>query len=169
MKKIFWWSLAGILLALQLFRPNLSNPPVNPAEDLQQTANPPAAVMTALRTSCYDCHSNETQYPWYSQVAPVSWMVANNVREGREKLNFSTFGRLSAADRFEALGEAAEAVQEGEMPVREYVWLHPAAELTADNRTLLLNWLQANGGERQRENTGQPAVSGDGEDEHEDD
>lgn len=79
MKKIFWWSLAGILLALQLFRPNLSNPPVNPAEDLQQTANPPAAVMTALRTSCYDCHSNET----LAMVADSERRMAKKSAKGR--------------------------------------------------------------------------------------
>lgn len=147
MKKLLWLLPLGLLLAVQLIRPEYTNPPVDQAQDIQQVANVPADVMTVLRASCYDCHSNETVYPWYSQIAPVSWMVVDHVQEGREKLNFSTFGQLNAGDRAEALEEAAETLQEGEMPLREYVWMHPSARLTADSKALLLNWLQANGGE----------------------
>ena len=147
MKKIFWLAPLLLLLAIQLIRPNMKNPPVDPAQDLQAVANPPAEVMTVLKAACYDCHSNETKYPWYSQVAPVSWWVANHINEGREKLNFSTFGALSAKDRSEAMEESGEQVQKGEMPMESYTWMHPEAKLSPDQRKLLEQWFNANGGE----------------------
>lgn len=167
MKKYLSWVLFGLLglLALaQFIRPDYSNPPVNPADDIQQVAGVPAEVMTVLRASCYDCHSNETVYPWYSKIAPVSWWVVDHVQEGREKLNFSTFGQLSAGDRAEALEEAGETIQEGEMPLQSYTWMHPAAQLSAANKSLLLNWLQANGGEPSEGGTPSGETAGDDDD-----
>ena len=137
--------LAIAAVAIQFIRPDRSNPKVNPAQDLAAVANPPAEVQAILKKACYDCHSNETVWPWYSNITPVNWFVANHINEGREKLNFSTFGALSPADRSEALGEAAEAIQEGEMPMSSYVLMHPEAKLDATQRQTLLNWLQANG------------------------
>ena len=106
----------------------------------------PAEVQTLLEAACYDCHSNETKYPWYSQVAPVSWFVADHIQEGREALNFSTFGNLSANDRSEVMEESAENIQEGEMPLESYVWMHPEAKLSAAQRETLIQWFSANGG-----------------------
>ncbi|MCK6695461.1 MAG: heme-binding domain-containing protein [Thermoanaerobaculia bacterium] len=147
MKKIFWLALLGALLAIQLIRPDMTNPPVNQAQDFRQVMQTPAGVQSILEAACYDCHSNETQYPWYSQVAPVSWWVADHINEGREALNFSTFGALNAEDRAEALEESAEKVQEGEMPLDSYTWMHPEAKLSAAQRDVLIKWLNANSGE----------------------
>ncbi len=148
LKKVAWIS-AGLLLLIQFVRPDFSPRTVDPGIDLQQAANPPAEVLTILRNACYDCHSDETKYPWYSQVAPVSWWLANHVQEGREHLNFSKFGLLSAEERAEAMHESAETVQEGEMPLASYTWfgLHPEANLTAAQRNTLIAWFNANGGE----------------------
>ena len=149
MKKILWLAIPAALIAIQLIRPDTTNPPVDPAQDFQQVANPPAEVQTILKSACYDCHSNETKHPWYSQIAPVSWWVTDHVNEGREALNFSTFGMLSPGDRAEALEEASENIREGEMPLPSYTWMgmHPEAKLTAAQRDLLTGWLDANGGE----------------------
>lgn len=147
MKKIFWLAPLGALLAIQLIRPEMTNPTADPAQDFRQVAQAPAEVQGILEAACYDCHSNETKHPWYSQVAPVSWWVANHINEGREALNFSTFGALPAEDRAEALEESAEKVQQGEMPLDSYVWMHPEARLSAEQRNVLLQWLDANGGE----------------------
>ncbi len=147
MKKIFWLAIPAALLVIQFFQPDMSNPPVDPAQDIQQVANPPAEVQAILKTACYDCHSNESAYPWYSRISPVSWWVADHINEGREALNFSTFGTLSPGDRAEVLEEAAEKVNEGEMPLNSYTWMHPEARLTAAQRDLLTGWLNANGGE----------------------
>jgi hypothetical protein len=137
--------LVLVAVAIQFIRPDRNNPKVNPAEDLVAVANPPAEVQSILKNACYDCHSNESVWPWYTNITPVNWFVANHIKEGREKLNFSTFGSLSAAERSEALGEAAETIQEGEMPLESYTLLHPEAKLNATQRQTLLNWLQANG------------------------
>lgn len=137
----------GLLAALQLIRPDRSVPVANAAIDLQTVAQPPAEVLSVLKAACYDCHSNETAYPWYSQVAPLSWYLQNHVNEGREKLNFSTIGLLAAEDRAEIFGEAAEAVQEAEMPLNDYTWLHPEARLSADQRNTLVAWLNSQSGE----------------------
>lgn len=147
MKKIFWLALLGALVAIQLIRPGMTNPPVDQAQDIRQAMQTPADVQSILEAACYDCHSNETRYPWYSQVAPVSWWVADHIDEGREALNFSTFGALPAEDRAEALEESAEKVQEGEMPLDSYTWMHPEAKLNSTQRDLLIKWLNANGGE----------------------
>lgn len=149
MKKIYWLAPLGALLAIQFIRPNTTNPSVDPALDFRQVAHPPADVQGILEAACYDCHSDETRYPWYSQVAPVSWFVVNHIREGREKLNFSTYGALSMHDQGEALEEASENIQEGEMPLDSYVWMHPEANLSATQRTTLLNWLNASGGNQE--------------------
>lgn len=145
MKKIFWVGLLSVVLAIQLFRPDRSVPAVDPAQDIQKVMPMPAEVQTILNGACYDCHSYATQYPWYSQIAPVSWWLSNHIREGREHLNFSTFGSLAIEDRKEALEEAAEAIQEAEMPLASYTWTHPEARLSAVQRKTLVDWLNANG------------------------
>ncbi|MCB9315099.1 MAG: heme-binding domain-containing protein [Lewinellaceae bacterium] len=141
MKKIIGFALLGILVVIQFMRPNRTNPPVDPALDIQQVLQPPADVYAILKDACYDCHSNETQYPWYSQIAPVSWWLVNHIEEGREHLNFSTLGTLALEDRAEIMEEAAEAVQKGEMPLSSYTWTHPAARLSATQRDLVVTWL----------------------------
>ncbi|MBK8969733.1 MAG: heme-binding domain-containing protein [Saprospiraceae bacterium] len=169
MKKIIGFALLGILVVIQFIRPNFTNPPVDQALDIRQVLQPPADVHAILKGACYDCHSNETQYPWYSQVSPVSWWLAGHIREGREHLNFSTIGSLTQSDRSEILGEAAEEVQQGGMPLASYTWTHPAARLSATQRDLVVTWLNARGaGEGGVETSGKNAPGGVAEQEHED-
>ena len=121
-------------LGLQLVPIERHNPPVE--------AEVPASeeVRSILRRACYDCHSNETQWPWYSRVAPVSWLVTHDVAEGREKLNFSTWNRLSTKKQVEALHESWEEVEEGEMPPWFYLPPHPDAHLSTRDRAALRDW-----------------------------
>jgi hypothetical protein len=93
-----------------------------------------------LKRACYDCHSNEVVWPWYAHVAPVSWLVARDVREGRKAVNYSTWNRLSAGDRRDALDESWEEVEDGDMPLWFYVPLHPEARLDAEDRRVLRDW-----------------------------
>lgn len=171
MKKIIGFALLGILVGIQFIRPNRSNPPVDPALDIQQVLQPPAEVHAILKNACYDCHSNETQYPWYSQISPVSWWLVNHVQEGREHLNFSTIGALALEDRAEIIEEAAEAVQKGEMPLSSYTWTHPAARLSTTQRDVVVAWLNSkSAGEGKVETNGKNATDrvaeegGDGDD-----
>jgi hypothetical protein len=107
----------------------------NPPVVAEPSWNSPATRVLAER-ACFDCHSNQTRWPWYSHVAPMSWLVQNHVDEGRRVLNFSEWNRGNSE-----AGEAAETVREGEMPPRSYVLLHPEARLTDAEREQLARGL----------------------------
>ncbi len=127
-------SVVLVFVLIQLFPVETKNPPV----ERDVPASP--AVKSVLRRACYDCHSNETQWPWYSRVAPASWLVAHDVREGREALNFSTWNRYDTEHRIESLAESWEEVAEGEMPQWFYLPAHRDAKLSAPDRALLRTW-----------------------------
>jgi hypothetical protein len=143
-KSIVKWSLAGLLLAfvaIQLVPVDRTNPPVE--TEVPATAE----ARSVLRRACYDCHSNETVWPWYSRIAPVSWLVARDVHEGREELNFSTWNRLETKDQVEAFHESWEEVEEGEMPLWFYLPAHPEARLSAQDRSVLRAWSLSTSGQ----------------------
>lgn len=126
-----------VLIQLVPYGRSHSNPPV-----VSEPAwNAPATRTLAVR-ACFDCHSNETRWPWYSNVAPVSWLVQWDVDEGREAVNFSEWNRT-----YEEAGEAAETVVEGEMPPAQYLLAHPDAKLTAEEKRALAGGLAATLGE----------------------
>ena len=123
-----------VLAAAQLVPVSRENPPV------EQIVPAPAEVSRVLERSCYDCHSHETVWPWYAWVAPVSWLVAHDVNEGREHLNFSTWNRYDEEEQREKREEVWEEVEEGEMPMAIYLPLHREAELSDADRRLLEAW-----------------------------
>ncbi|WP_202594949.1 heme-binding domain-containing protein [Blastopirellula marina] len=128
-------SLGVLFLFLQLFRPQLCNPPV-----VAEIAVP-SRVRDILRKSCYDCHSNETKLAWFDQLAPASWLVAHDVREGRRYLNFSELGELPAAKQQGILFEAINQIELGAMPLRAYRWSHPDKMVSADDLATLKDYL----------------------------
>jgi hypothetical protein len=132
--KIVVITAALLAVGIQLYPVDRSNPPV------LADVNAPAAVDSILRTACYACHSNETNWPWYSYVAPASWMVVDHVHEGRDELNFSEWGAVTAEELSELLEEISEEVEEGKMPLRSYRALHPAARLSQEQRAALSLW-----------------------------
>lgn len=132
--------LGILLLAIQFVRPERSNPSVDPAAELHESVEVSSSVSALLRTSCYDCHSNETKWPWYAHVAPSSWFVARHVDEGRRHLNFSTWGEYPASKADHKLEEIVEYVENEEMPLTSYLPLHPEAKLTADDRLVIMDW-----------------------------
>ncbi len=143
MRKIVRWILisAGVLLiGMQLIRPDMTNPPVDAdmAADRFLVIEPEVGAL--LRTACYDCHSNETRWPWYSHVAPASWLVVRDVNEGRKHLNFSSWGEYGEARRVLALEGIAEEVAEGSMPFPPYLLLHPEARLDSTERDRIIGW-----------------------------
>lgn len=113
----------------------------NPNDFLQNNLVP-EEIAAKLRTSCYDCHSNETVYPWYSYVAPVSWLVKRDTNEGREHLNFSDWQTFDKADMAEAYYEIADEVGEGEMPMKIYPIMHPEAKLSKEDRQAMVAWAE---------------------------
>jgi hypothetical protein len=129
---------AVVLLVLaQLVPVSRTNPPVTGAIDA------PPDVQALLRRACADCHTHETVWPWYASVAPVSWLVAHDVDEGREHLNLSTWTDLAPRKQRKAYEEIVEMIEEEEMPLWYYVPLHPETQLTAAERARLIEW--ANG------------------------
>lgn len=128
---------AGVLLAaIQVVRPTHTNPVVDPARTLQGTLPSHPGVPVVAR-ACENCHSNQTNWPWYSHVAPVSWLVAHDVKEAREALNFSEWAGYSAERQRKLLRESCSEVKEGEMPMSAYVLMHPEAKLTAGDVTAI--------------------------------
>ncbi len=130
-------ALLAVLIAIQFVPVDRSNPPVT------MDVVAPTRVRVVLRQSCYDCHSNEVKWPWYSYVAPVSWLVAKDVREGREHLNFSTWDRYTTGERSAFASEAYEEAAEGEMPLPIYLTMHGDARPTEDDMRILREWADA--------------------------
>jgi hypothetical protein len=126
--------LVVAIVAIQLVPVTRSNPPVT------EEIGAPESVRAVLRESCYDCHSNETHWPWYSYVAPVSWLVAYDVEHGREHMNLSEWDRYAPEERAHKIEEIWEEVEHGAMPLPKYLRLHPGATLTDEDRRLLREW-----------------------------
>lgn len=99
-------------------------------------------VSGLIRTACFDCHSNETRWPWYSYVAPVSWLVANDVANGRRHINFSEWGKYPKSKRVLKLGQIYEQVSKGDMPIQKYLYMHADARLTAADRDSIASWTE---------------------------
>ncbi len=124
-------------IGIQYIEVERTNPPVK--NDLDA----PIEIKNILKTSCYDCHSNETKWPWYSKVAPVSWLIVDDVNEGRKHLNFSEWGSLYSRKRNELKKSMWEEIAQDEMPPDKYVYLHPDASLELTQKNILKKWLQS--------------------------
>lgn len=96
-------------------------------------------VMNIFRTACYDCHSNETKYPWYSNIAPFSWVISNHIKDGKMALNFSLWEKYTKEEKSEHLKDIYRTVYAA-MPLQSYIWLHKEAELTKEQRNLIRDW-----------------------------
>lgn len=127
-------AFGGLVLLAQLVPVDRSNPPV------EAEVEAPPEVLAVLRRSCYDCHSHEVRWPWYSYLAPVSWLVASDVAEAREHLDFSTWNRYSAEEREDLREDTFDQVAEGEMPLPLYLRLHPEARVSGAELALLRAW-----------------------------
>lgn len=123
--------LAAALIVAQFIRPELTNPPADPSASFEAVAKPPHGTAAAIGRACRDCHSNQTTWPWYSRISPVSWLIAGDVNEGRAKLNFSQWNIYSPEMTRIKLGAICEEVKKGEMPPLYYLPMHPDAKLTA--------------------------------------
>jgi hypothetical protein len=127
----------------QLIRPARTNPRAEPELSLASRAQLPPAVERTLARACADCHSNETRWPWYSQVAPVSWFVIDHANHGRSHLNFSSWGSLEAKRRGELLAGICDQAKARTMPVPSYLWIHRDARLTEADVAALCEWTAA--------------------------
>lgn len=140
-KKILLIVLA-IVIIIQFIPADLPVVILDNPNDLIANNDIPENIESILRTSCYDCHSNETVYPWYSYVSPVSLLVSRDTRIGRDELNFSEWEKLDKIEKAEMLDEIAEEIEEGEMPMKIYPITHPDAKLSDSDREEMVLWAE---------------------------
>lgn len=129
-----------MLVAIQIVRPVRSNPPAEAARGIQAAAAVDPAIGGILHRSCNDCHSNSTVWPWYSHVAPVSWVVAEDVHQGRRALNLSEWASYTPKQKTELMQDMCEEVSQGEMPGALYVAIHRQARLSDADRQQFCAW-----------------------------
>jgi hypothetical protein len=127
-----------ILIAIQFIRPEKTNPPVNEKTTLKAPEN----MMEILKRSCYDCHSNETVWPWYSNIAPLSWSIISHVNDGRKALNFSNWTKIDPKIKEKRIKRAIKTTANGMMPLSTYLWLHEDAKLSKEDKEVLKGWFE---------------------------
>jgi len=143
MKKKIVYSIVALFLLIQFIRIDTTNPPVDQEKDFLVITSAPQEVSSIINTSCYDCHSNTTEYPWYAQIAPVSWWIKHHVDDGRDYFNFSEWANYSEERADHLLEECVEYVEDEEMPLSSYTLMHDEAELTEDQRNVLIDFFNS--------------------------
>jgi hypothetical protein len=134
---------ACLFVLAQFSRPARTNPVVDQSLALEARMQASPLVSAIIERSCSDCHSNKTRWPWYSNVAPVSWLVADDVNEGRRNLNFSEWGRYTKRDTDGLLKQICQEVKAGAMPLSFYTPLHPGSKLSDEDKGILCDWANA--------------------------
>jgi len=133
-----------LLVVIQFIQVDKINTKIIPSQDFISLEKPNGEIANVLKTSCYDCHSNTTKYPWYTSVAPISWWMKHHVNEGTEHLNFSLWAKYTTQQKEHKIEEAIEMIQKEEMPLNSYTWFyHKEAKLTKNQRTDLTKWLNS--------------------------
>lgn len=131
-----------VFVAMQFYSPTKNLSPGNHTVTFIKETNPSPELKAVLETSCYDCHSNNTAYPWYNNVAPISYWISRHVKEGKDHLNFSEWKTYSIDKKDHLLEELEEVVVNGEMPLTEYTWLHGDAKLSVKEVGDLIEWVK---------------------------
>jgi hypothetical protein len=134
-----------VLVAIQFIRPPKNQAEGTSENDISLTYGMPQAVHSILIQKCYDCHSHSTVYPWYTNIQPVGWWMYLHIKEGKEHLNFSEFKTYSEKKATHKLEELSEAVTDGWMPLKSYLWMHREAKVTPQETDMINNWIQSVG------------------------
>ena len=141
MKKILIIIIVAFIL-IQFFPIDKNNPVATPQLDFLKIKNTPERTAALIRTSCYDCHSSESKYPYYSNIQPFGWFLKKHIDEGRKELNFSTFANYTKKKQAHKLDEAVEMIEKGEMPLDSYVLVHNEAKLSAPEKEELIHYFK---------------------------
>ena len=145
-KKLFLVKLLVLLIAFIIFqfiRPDRNISGQVFQTDISKTYNIPKDVYSLLKNACYDCHSNNTNYPWYSKIQPIGWFLAQDINDGKAQINFSEFGSLSTRRQISRLKNMISRIKDGSMPLPMYQLMHPNASLTEDQKQLLIDWIES--------------------------
>ncbi|REE79972.1 heme-binding protein [Lutibacter oceani] len=140
MKKILLGILVVFIL-IQFIRPE-KNDSKDGKNDIATVMIVPENVQEIIKTSCADCHSNYTKYPWYSEIAPVSWYLAQHVNEGKEHLNFSEWTAYNSNQKSHIIKDLEEELEEHKMPLNSYLWIHKDAKMSTEQYKILLDWVK---------------------------
>ena len=143
--RILKWFVIGLLvifLGIQFIRPARTNPAIDQTQTIEAHTQMTPEVASILDRSCSDCHSNKTVWPWYTQVAPVSWWLSDHVNDGRRNLNMSEFGKLPRDRQERKLRQMCDEVSDGIMPLSSYLPMHPKARLSEQDKKVLCDWTE---------------------------
>jgi len=135
--------LAGLFVILQFIRPPRNVSDSASTNDITSRFSVPPDVQNTLHTSCYDCHSNATRYPWYAEIQPVGWWLNSHIQEARRELNFSEFAGYQPRRQFIKLEQIVEQVSDNEMPLPSYLIIHTDAKLSQEQKEMLIAWTNA--------------------------
>jgi hypothetical protein len=136
-------ALLAVVVGIQMVRPARTNPPTNPARTLTARLPVPSEAVAVLKRACKDCHSNDTAWPWYSNVAPVSWLVIDHVRSGRRHFNYSDWASYDPEKARKILHDICEETRDGSMPIGSYTLVHRDARLSDADVLTLCTWTQS--------------------------
>lgn len=138
--KLTGYALAGVIVIAQFFRPDRNNPPIDVSRTAQAHLQISSEVDALLQRACQDCHTHNTSWPWYSNISPVSWFVAEHVNDGRRHLNFSDWAKYDAKRADHKLEEIVEVLEDRAMPLPSYLPLHAHARLSDEDIQTLIGW-----------------------------
>lgn len=131
-----------VLIIIQFIQPARNISVQALPTDIVNVQSVPQHVQTIFQNACYDCHSNNTRYPWYTNIQPLGWVLARHINKGKADLNFSDFGSYSSRRQQSKLKSIASQVKDGEMPLASYILMHKEAKLTDAEKALIINWAQ---------------------------
>lgn len=135
-------ALLGVFILIQFIKPAKNQSTAVTPDDIFANFQSADSTKQLIRTACYDCHSNNTVYPWYAEIQPVAWWLADHVNEGKSELNFSEFASYKPKKADHKLEEVIEMIQEGEMPLKSYTLIHGEAKLSEEQKTSIINWAE---------------------------
>lgn len=139
--KIIGWALLVTLIVIQFIPVDRNQSESTPATDFMLVNKVPRTVSNTLHNACYDCHSNNTRYPWYNKILPVAWFLEDHIEEGKAELNFSEWGEYSDRRKNSKLRSIVSQIKDGEMPLESYVLLHPNADLSEEEKTEVISYM----------------------------
>lgn len=137
--------LLAIVLLMQVMQPTKNQSDSLSENDISKTYALPAGVHATLVEKCYDCHSNNTKYPWYIHIQPIGWWMASHIQEGKEHLDFSEFKTYPSKKANHKLEEVSEEIAKGHMPIGSYLWIHPETKVTAEEQKSINEWIASLG------------------------
>ncbi|MGK0387660.1 MAG: hypothetical protein ACI94Y_000386 [Maribacter sp.] len=143
MKKKILIGVVAVLIIMQFFRIDKTAPPHDPATDIITMTGADTEMISLLKGACYDCHSYDSKYPWYTNVAPFSFLIKGHIKGGRQNVNFAEWASYDIDKRKYKIEECIEVIEDGRMPMKSYTWLHPEAKLTDEQRNKLTAWMKS--------------------------